>query len=204
MAFTVTGTLEGLVNRLLRQDQETLAAVKNLSGRVIAIEVPAAGVTLMLEFEASGLRLKPAGTASPDVTIRGGPLSLLGLLLSKDLDEPGPTADLEIAGDVNLAQQFQAVMRNLEIDWEEYLSGWTGDTAARKLGLLFAGARRCGRETVHAIAQDVGEYLKYEQEALPDRSEVEEFVAAVDAIRDDAERCRQRIARLERRIPQKA
>jgi ubiquinone biosynthesis accessory factor UbiJ len=203
MAYSITEQLERLVNRLLQQDQETLRAMSSLSGKVIAIEILGVDVTLFLEFGASGLGLKYASKGKPDVTIKGGPVSLVGLLLSKDVYQPGSSGEMEITGDVGLAQRFQAIMKNVEIDWEENLSGWVGDTAARKLGNLFRSIRQFASGAAQTIRMDISEYLKYEKEILPDRPEVDEFIVAVDVIRDDAERFWQRIARLERKIVQK-
>ena len=45
---------------------------------------------------------------------------------------------------------------------------------------------------------DISEYLRYEKEALLDKSEVDEFNQAVDNIRDDVERLQKRLERLEK------
>jgi ubiquinone biosynthesis protein UbiJ len=51
---------------------------------------------------------------------------------------------------------------------------------------------------------DISEYLRYEKNILPDKDEVEEYIAAVDVLRNDAERLQLRMARLQKIITGKA
>ena len=113
------------------------------------------------------------------------------------------TPDMEISGDANLAQRFQQILRNMEIDWEEHLSHWVGDTAAHKLGRVFKQSRELIKEVHQTVQMDISEYLRYEKNMLPDRDEVAEYIAAVDVLRNDAERLQLRIARLQKIISEK-
>jgi ubiquinone biosynthesis protein UbiJ len=90
-------------------------------------------------------------------------------------------------------------MRRLDLDWEEELSRWLGDSLARKLGNLGRRSARVARESVQTLAMDLSEYLRFEKQALPDRTEVDEFNADVDTLRNDVERLKARINRLQAR-----
>ena len=103
---------------------------------------------------------------------------------------------MDVSGDITLAQDFQKILHSFEIDWEEQLSHWTGDTAAHKLGRIFRLTRGYLKETQNTIGMNISEYLRYEKDMLPDRDEVQEFIADIDVLRNDAERIRQRIERL--------
>jgi ubiquinone biosynthesis protein UbiJ len=107
---------------------------------------------------------------------------------------------MEIIGDTGLAQRFQQIIRNLEIDWEEHLSHWFGDMTAHKLVRILTQTSELLKETHRTISMDISEYLRYEKDMLPDREEVEEYIAAVDVLRNDAERLQLRIARLQKII----
>jgi len=192
--------IQELVNAVLRQDERTLESIGKIAGKLVAIEVTGTALTFFIRFESEGISLFPEYEGKPSVTIRGRPVSLIGLLLERDGKDTGITPDMEISGDTNLAQRFQEIIRNIEIDWEEHLSHWIGDIAAHQLGRLFRASRSYLREVRRTFAMNLSEYLRYEKEILPDREDVAGFVAAVDMLRDDAERVRQRFDRLLRKV----
>ena len=195
MAKEFIENIEKLLNRILQQDEAMLSAIGELTGKVIAIEIIGLNHVIYLQFYAAGITIRKECAGKVDVTIKGRPVTLLVMLFTRE--ENTTPRDMEIIGDAGLAQRFQSIMKNMEIDWEEYLSHWMGDTLAHKLGNLFRDVREYVKETKNTIGMDISEYLRYEKEILTDQSEVDEFIAAVDFIRNDVERLRQRITRLE-------
>lgn len=189
-----------LLNRLVQEDRETLAAIRELAGKIVIIEVVGPELRICLQFNDQGITLMREFDGKPHVTIRARPATFMGLFLNRNGKVTKTTPDMDISGDVVLAQDFQNILKHIDIDWEEHLSHWTGDTAAHKLGRVFRHARVYLQEARHTIGMDISEYLRYEKNMLPDRDEVEEFIAAVDSLRNDAERIKQRIARLRGRI----
>jgi len=192
------------INKVLQQDQQTLTVVQELAGKVIKIEISGPDVSLFVKFEQQGITIETEHDAKPNVIIRARPATYIGLLLNRDEKTTTFTPDMEISGDANLAQQFQQILRNMEIDWEEYLSHWVGDTAAHKLGRIFKQSSELFKEAHQTIRMDISEYLRYEKNILPDKDEVEEYIAAVDVLRNDAERLQLRVARLQKIITGKA
>jgi ubiquinone biosynthesis protein UbiJ len=86
----------------------------------------------------------------------------------------------------------------VEIDWEEYLSQFVGDIVSHKIGNFLRRVSRFAKESGKTIGMDISEYLRYEKQALLDKSEVDEFNQAVDEVRDDVERLQKRLERLEK------
>ena len=64
---------------------------------------------------------------------------------------------------------------------------------AHKTGNLVRGFRNYIKDTREMIAMDISEYLRYEKGQLPDQFEVNEFISAVDIIRNDVERLQSRV-----------
>lgn len=87
----------------------------------------------------------------------------------------------------------------MDVDWEEQLSKAVGDVAAHQLGNLWRGLRGWGRRSADTLVRDGVEYLQQELHALPPRPAVEQFLSAVDTLREDADRLTARIERLRRR-----
>ena len=200
LPFAPLEKIQDLLNAILRQDERALAAAEELAGKLIAIEITGTDLAVFVQFERQKVLLLRGSEARPNVTIRARPFTLIGLLLNRDGKAVGITLDMEISGDTNLAQRFQEIVRQVEIDWEEHLSHWIGDTAAHQVGRLFKTSRAYLRETRSNLGMNISEYLRYEKEILPNSEEVAEFVSAVDVLRNDMERLRQRLARLQSKI----
>lgn len=190
--------LESLINGLLRYDPETAAALAELDGTAIAIEVSEPRLRLFMLPGRAGLKFSLIEPATVTVTVSGRASALLGLLA------PGPDSRIsqghvEVRGDIHLAQRVQSILQRVDIDWEEWLACYVGDTVARKLGRLARDLRLYVEGAGRSLSADLSDYLKYEQALLPAREEIETFVQEVDQLRDDVERIRQRLQRLERR-----
>ncbi|MEX2524914.1 MAG: SCP2 sterol-binding domain-containing protein [Gammaproteobacteria bacterium] len=184
-----------LINRILAMDTETASALQKYSGRTLAVAVTGTRYQFYITIVDDGVAVSDVATLEPDVTVRGTPSEFMAFL-RRTSDGGSAAGTIEIAGDVGLAQELQALIRRLEPDWEEYLSGWLGDTPARKLANLAQQSARFVVQARRTVNADISEYLRYETEVLPDRAELDEFNAAVDTLRDDVERLRVRIDRL--------
>ena len=190
-------SLERPLNRLLRQDPETLDELAGLSGKVIQVELlNTAQPVLSLIIEARGVRIETAYTGDADVLVRGTPLSLLVYLRPPGEGRPAVAGNMEIRGDLGLAQDLQRLARGFEIDLEEQAARVLGDTLARKAANLVRAGGGFLRQLRHKVELDLGEYLVYEREILPHRDEIERFNHSVDELRDDLERLRQRVNKL--------
>lgn len=190
-------SLQLLVNRVLAMDEEARAALAGLAGKTLLVELTDTRWRCGVALTATGVELFDTPPAEPDVTIRGAPAAFLGLVRG---GAGTATRRIDISGDVTVAQEVQTILKNLDPDWEEPLSGWVGDSLARKTGNLIRDARRFLSQTGRTLEADVSEYLRYEKEVLPERTEIEEFNAAVDTLRNDAERLKIRVARLQQAL----
>lgn len=189
--------LERLINKILAQDEETLEALAGLRGKVIGLEFSQTRLRFFLLPGAWGLRIQADLEAGPDVWIKGTPANFLKLLRAARAEAPGLPADLQIMGDIALAQRFQAILRALDIDLEGPLARLVGDALAVQISRLASGAGRYLSDSGRSLALNLSEYLRFEIRLLPDDLQVREFCDAVDTLRQDADRLAQRLARLE-------
>jgi ubiquinone biosynthesis protein UbiJ len=185
--------LEQVLNRALELDGEVAARLDEIRDRCIAVEIVGTDIAFHLVPGADTVRLEIPGSRAAEVTIRGRPGELLRHLA-------GRGGHIEIAGDVELAQQLQRIFAALDPDWEEALAQWIGDVPARSVGRVAAALTRFGRELRNSVRFSLSEYLRYERRVLVDRPDVSDFVRAVDELRDAVERLRARMRLLERRI----
>lgn len=191
----VLAGLEITLNRYLSLDAETLSRLAALSGKVIAVELRGLGVTLHMAPHGGGIQLLGDYRATPDTVISGAPWSLARAAYGEDRGALF-AGEVEIRGDVTVGQRFEAILREIDIDWEEQLSRIVGDVAAHQVGKLVRDTMAWGAKSAETLGRDVSEYLQEESRHLPQRGEVDTFLTAVDDLRNDVERLEARIRRL--------
>lgn len=188
--------LEKLINHALSLDEETLAALAQLGGKVIAFHFINTPLTLFILPGENGLTIETGLQDKPDVLIKGTPLNFMSMMASSSGSTSMP-ADMELIGDIGLAQRFQHIMQDIDIDLEEPLSKWVGDTAAFQIGKFIRNTHRFAVNTGKTLAMDMSEYLRFENEMLPDDLLIQEFCQDVDTFREDVDRLTQRVQKLE-------
>jgi len=198
LAGRIIKQFEVLINRTLKLDPETQVRLAGLSGKVLSLEFINTGLVLYLIPELESMRVDTGYSGEANVIIRGSPVNLIAYLVSSSGKGEGFTGRLEIIGDVGLAQDFQSIIKQVDLDWEEFLSKWLGDTMAHKMGNMVRNTINFARDTKRTLELDVSEYLRYEKEILPEQNEVNEYIASIDELRNDAERLKLRVNRLTR------
>lgn len=191
------GLLQNAVNGLMQLDTAFPALLEKIAGKVIAIEMPDTDGIVYVLVDENGLRFTGSCSVPVDVTIRATLLQLLAYAAGRD---DSPDGRLELSGEVSVAQELQRILGKLNLDWEEALSRWTGDIAARKLGNLTRAAAGYCNDAARSLALDLSEYLRFERRLTPDHSEVNEFTTSIEALRDDVERMKIRLDRVAHRI----
>ncbi|MCC7412181.1 MAG: SCP2 sterol-binding domain-containing protein [Gammaproteobacteria bacterium] len=189
------------VGALLARDPGLRARLAALEGRVVAVVIERVEVTFYLLPRADGIDITRRCPTSPDLTISGRPAALLAMLRRRAgaVAPAGVAGGVQLRGDLEAAQVLQDVAARLGIDWEELLASVIGDVGAHQIG---RGARALARWIAgarDALAADVADYLRYESGLLARQDEVDQYVDAVDLVRDDVERLEARLRRLESR-----
>jgi len=195
--------IEKLINKALGLDEETLYALAQLQGKVIAFEFINTKLNVFLFPAENGLTIHTAYEEKPDVLIKGTPTNFIMMMTSSKQGATGIPTDMQVIGDISLGQRFQDIMQNIEIDLEEPLSRWIGDSMAYQIGKFVRGTGRFAANTSKILAMDLSEYLRFEIEMLPDDLLVDDFSKEVDLLREDVDRFAQRVNKLEARINNK-
>ncbi|KAF0191942.1 MAG: hypothetical protein FD165_1276 [Gammaproteobacteria bacterium] len=196
----VTSAIETALNGYLGLDPELARKLAPLAGKVVAIELR--GINLMFYFQVANERLRVLSVYDgvPDTTLRGTPLTMAWLGLSATSSELLFSGDVEIDGDAELGQRFKKLLDSIDIDWEEQLSRVVGDIVAHQAAVNWRNISGWARQAFDTLRRDTAEYFQEESRDLPTRDEVDAYLAGIDAIRADADRLEQRVARLTRRL----
>jgi len=189
-------TIEAAINRYIALDPEGAARISELQGRVILIEIAGFGTRIYVIPGGTEVQLYGDYEGVPDCVLRGAPLSLARMSVSRRKGDQLFSGEVHVEGDTHLAQAFGDFLGGLEVDWEEQLSRLIGDAAAHQVGSKLRTVERWGRHSSDKLTQDLCEYLQEESRLLPSRYEVQEFLDDVDRLRDDVERLGVRVERL--------
>ncbi len=102
----------------------------------------------------------------------------------------------QVIGDTALARDILYLAQNLRWDAEEDLSRFIGDIAAHRVIRGANELRRWHHKTVDSFARSTAIYLTEERPLIASRDDIENYVRAVDDLRDDTARLEKRIDRL--------
>ncbi|MGD8560648.1 MAG: SCP2 sterol-binding domain-containing protein [Gammaproteobacteria bacterium] len=194
---TITSFIEIAMNRYLALDPESRARISELDGSVLEIIIGELDVSFYLSASGEHVEVLPDYEEAAQSTMRTSLLSLIRMGLSNDSGESAIGSDIDMAGDMETGRRFHALLKKVDIDWEEVLSRYTGDIVAHQIGNALRGFAQWGRETSDTFRQDLSEYLQEESRQLPSRNEINDFLEKVDDLRMAVDRAEARIRQLQ-------
>ena len=185
----VLGLAEIGGNHLLGMDRQAIDKCAELQGCIIAIELIDLEKTLYCHPGSWGMRFSlQQPEKGVDATIKGRMMGLLSLSLKEDKLSTSIQERVEIIGNAKVAQKFQKLLTELDIDWAEQLSKITGDIVAFRVE---QGAKKTSAwitQSLNSLALSGREYLQEEARDLPTQVEFERFKQMVTDTRHDVER----------------
>ena len=200
----LTAAIETTGNTALRYDPATRQQMSSISD-ILAIEcalpaiLPSPEKTLTLYFHGNEEGIRVMSYCEQPVTthLKGSPLALLALLRQPtNLANSG----VELAGSIGLLQQWQTLLQQLDIDWEDAISRVLGDIAgpltADGISQTFSWSKQQGEEQQRLLK----EYLPEELNLVPSKTELDNFNHAVSTLSMDTDRLKARLSQLEQKL----
>ena len=191
----ITGAIAELINRSVTQSTQAQEICARNAGRTLVVAIRDTSFACTLGFSDEGVSLSPEHPDDADAAIEGTPSGFLSLVRSGSLDA-FQSGRVSVTGDTELAADVQKLFRYAKPDFEEEMSRVVGDAAAFQFGSFVRSARAWGRQTAETLHANLGEYLQEESRAVPTAFEAEEFMTAVDVLRDAADRFTARLERI--------
>jgi len=195
-AQVFSAAIETSLNRYLQLDPEALPRFSVLEGKIIALKVHGINQELYLFPSSDGFMVLADFDETADVIISGTPLALARLGLADDPRDQLFNGEVEITGDVRLANQFSRLFSQLNIDWEELLAQSVGDIASHKMGNLFRDMGQWVKRSTQSVNLDAGEYLQEEVHLSPANAELRSFITKVDEVREATDRLAAKINKI--------
>lgn len=195
----VCATLEVALNRYLRLERSVVADCAAMAGKSIALEAADLGWMFVIEPIATGVRVSNVAEDEPDVLVSAPTLRLARLGLNQLTRREGLPTGIDVVGDIELLNRFGGLLSRVGFDPEELVAKVVGDGAAHRLVGGLKGLFGFGRNAAERLSRDTAEYLTEESEDLARAADVEEWMDAVDGLREGVDRLEARLARLEQR-----
>ena len=189
----LTAAIETALNRYLSLDPDALSRFSLLEGKIIAIEIIGLNKTLSLFPSADDFMILADFDGEADATISGTPIALAKMGLTKDPKDLLFTGEITITGDTSLANQFNHLLSQLDIDWEEILAKNIGDIAAHKMGSFLRNSSQWFKRSANSVLLDAGEYIQEETHLSPSNAELRRFIKQVDELREATDRLKMKI-----------
>jgi ubiquinone biosynthesis protein UbiJ len=184
-------------NRLLSLDDQVMSRCLAMQGRCIEIHLTDLDFWLYCHPGSWGIRFsqdKPIREV--DSTISGRLMALVNLSLQEDKVSASIQQRVSIQGDARVAQQMQKMFTEIDIDWEEVLSKYTGDVMAHQIHKQAIGAGEWLRNSAQSLLQTTSEYIREEQRLSPTQVEFERFQKQTTTLKQDVERSEARLRHL--------
>jgi len=178
------------LNHVLRSAPLAMERLCKHAGRTVAFHV--GPVSLAFTIQTTGEVTAALPGTPHDLDARLSPFLLPRLAAH----EEAAFREIEMQGDMELAQDISFLARNLTWDVEEDLSRAVGDIAAHRIVAAVRGMRDWSRDASLRVAQGAAEYWTEESPLIATRVKVDSFVSEVAELRDAVERLGKRIEKL--------
>ena len=188
--------LQDIFNRNIADSNEAQRLCQQLDGRALSLDVKGTSLKFYLAVQKGSISLDTRHEGTTDASLAATPVALLALAGS-GAERGLRGGAVHIEGDAEIAQNFRSLLTQVQPDFEEELSRVVGDVAAHQLANFARGFLDWGRRASESMASNVAEYLQEEGRDVPTRIEVDEFLEAVDRLREDTDRLEARLGRLE-------
>jgi ubiquinone biosynthesis protein UbiJ len=192
----LTAALENALNRYIQMDEEAVAGLDDLENRAIGLSIINTPIELFMILENRYISVRDSFEGDVDAYISATPLALIKSGQTGDNSQAFFRGEMHVTGDTAVGHQFQQLLKNVDIDWEEQLSRITGDVLAHSIGHTLRSSMKWARQAGETLQQDTAEYLQEESGMLPRPEEVTGFLSEVDELRDATARLEARIRRL--------
>ncbi|MDL4913243.1 MAG: SCP2 domain-containing protein [Enterobacterales bacterium endosymbiont of Blomia tropicalis] len=199
MTFTplITAGIETVLNRVLYRDCGLKAARQRLAGKVLTLRLNEFSHPLVLVFSEQQLDVLGDWRGSSDCTVITQLKTLPKLRDRQQLTRLIRSGELEVEGDLQVVQQFSALMDLAELDPAEYLAPWTGDIAAQGISQGVQRALRFIKSEVQRRQDYLGQAITEEWRVAPGALELAWFSEEIDAMERSLDALSTRLAQLE-------
>ncbi|OGA16961.1 MAG: hypothetical protein A3H32_18805 [Betaproteobacteria bacterium RIFCSPLOWO2_02_FULL_63_19] len=180
------------LNHLLLEQDWARASLRPFAAKCVVLRLmPLPDLRLVILD--SGVVAEAPSEAVADLTATI-PLASLPRLLARD---EAAMAQVEMVGPADLASTVQILFQELTWDAEQDLSKLFGDVLAHRIAGAARDALAWQKDAATRLAQNLSEFLAYEQPLLAQRGEADSLRHSLESLVEDCARVQDRLDQLE-------
>jgi ubiquinone biosynthesis protein UbiJ len=200
---TALSSAELILNKALTLDPSSKNKLRKLQGNIFEINCVNSGRSILdysifITVLDEGILLSPVITDEANAEISASANVLLKLLLAKDKSNIIRNENIQLKGDASSIQDLQAILLELDIDWEYQLSKSIGDIPTQTLSDGLDILKNFISNSAASLTTDIDEYVHEEKNIVPTAAELENFFQRIDQLRLNIDRTESRIDNLKR------
>jgi len=195
----LTAALELIINKALLLNTNKALPLQAVAGKTLTLEL--AELSFPLSFTVSSQLIQTkvivsSLTECSDCTISTSVNTLKKLKAEQQITQLIKQGELDVNGDVKIAQQFAAIAQSLEIDWQSELAKHIGDVPTHKI-LQFGNkiTKSIGKHSTQLQA-DVSEYIVHEKRLVVTNGQIKHFNQQVTDVSNNVDKISSRINKL--------
>ncbi|GAB6263486.1 ubiquinone biosynthesis accessory factor UbiJ [Photobacterium sp. R1] len=197
----LTGVVETALNTLLKDEEASQRRLARLRGKVISVQINEFGKRLYFVFSQQ-IDVLAAYEGEADCQLALSLTALPELREQANLTQLIKADKLALDGDIQLAQQFSALLSGLKPDVAERLSRYTGDVVAHTVVSGVKQKLTGLRHHAGERSRDLAEVITEEWRLAPPALEIAHFADQVDDAASQLARLEARINKLADRLAQ--
>lgn len=193
MTTLAFSSFEKALNHYLNLDPKSRHKIAKLQGKTLKLYIKP--IVVFFCFEEHKVCIKQNVSEENIIaTLEGYPLAFIQLHFSSKENAPKLfKQDLSITGDIQFGQEVRDLFQTIDIDWEEYLSHFTGDIIAHEAIKFLNHTSRFAQKIGLNLQQSLTEYLQEEAKHLPTKEEIDDFCDDIDHLTLRADRLQARL-----------
>lgn len=188
--------LETIVNRALFADPDALTKIVAIKNQVIEIHCEDWEMHFYVTIDSQGLRFHKKYSGESNTIIRGTLNNFLHIFMKGGDTKAVFNYPIEINGNTHNVEVLRDAFKNIDIDFEEKLSHYLGDTISHKLFFRLKEAKNLLKKSADNITEQTKEFIHYETKSLISQKQAEQFYSDVATLKDDVDRMEARISRI--------
>jgi ubiquinone biosynthesis protein UbiJ len=173
-----TATLELIINKALALNNNKSVSFAAVAQKTLTLELAELPFTLCFTVNTSASKtvvIARSRTEFSDCTINTSFNTLNKLKANQSLTQLIKQDELDVTGDIKIAQQFANIAQSLEIDWQTELAKHLGDVPTHKLVQFGNKITKSLVGKGKQLEADIGEYLVHEKRLVVTRSQINAF-----------------------------
>lgn len=189
----ITATLEAAINKLSSLDPTFNERSQKLLGRRLMVEIEELKVPLTFVVTEQKINVLSGKNEPADCSIKTSFAALKELKDPNQITKLIKEGQLQLEGDLHLAQQVSELAKQTNIDWEEHMSQYLGDGLAHKVVSRFKNFGQVLAEKNRDFADIFTELAQDEVKVTPHPEEVQQFSDKVSQTRSKVDKLAARV-----------